>query len=116
MLNSQIWSWVLPDLETLVSRLPPKPRSCMKPCCLTNTQLCCFVALNSTSPTTQTYIGPVLISINPFKQMPYFTDKEIEIYQCAVSVTASYLYVAEGAARYAPPQDGYYQEHIPYRT
>jgi myosin-1 len=33
----------------------------------------------------QTYIGPVLISVNPFKQMPYFTDKEIEIYQCAVS-------------------------------
>lgn len=34
---------------------------------------------------TQTYIGPVLISVNPFKNMPYFTDKEIEIYQCAVS-------------------------------
>lgn len=33
----------------------------------------------------KTYIGPVLISVNPFKQMPYFTDKEIEIYQCAVS-------------------------------
>ncbi|XP_014677764.1 PREDICTED: LOW QUALITY PROTEIN: unconventional myosin-Ie-like [Priapulus caudatus] len=28
-----------------------------------------------------TYIGPVLISVNPFKQMSYFTDKEIEIYQ-----------------------------------
>ena len=27
----------------------------------------------------------MLISINPFKQMPYFTDREIEIYQCAVS-------------------------------
>ncbi|XP_071965798.1 unconventional myosin-Ie-like isoform X2 [Antedon mediterranea] len=32
-----------------------------------------------------TYIGPVLISINPFKQMPYFTEKEIEIYQGAAS-------------------------------
>ncbi|XP_061101636.1 unconventional myosin-Ie-like isoform X2 [Conger conger] len=30
-----------------------------------------------------TYIGPVLISINPFKQMPYFGDKEVEIYQGA---------------------------------
>uniref|UniRef100_A0A8C6X0U4 Myosin IF n=1 Tax=Naja naja TaxID=35670 RepID=A0A8C6X0U4_NAJNA len=30
-----------------------------------------------------TYIGPVLISVNPFKQMPYFTDREIEIYQGA---------------------------------
>ncbi|XP_032906150.1 unconventional myosin-Ie isoform X2 [Amblyraja radiata] len=30
-----------------------------------------------------TYIGPVLISINPFKQMPYFGDKEIEMYQGA---------------------------------
>jgi myosin-1 len=32
-----------------------------------------------------TYIGPVLISVNPFKQMPYFTDREVEIYQCAAS-------------------------------
>uniref|UniRef100_A0A669C096 Osteoclast-stimulating factor 1 n=1 Tax=Oreochromis niloticus TaxID=8128 RepID=A0A669C096_ORENI len=30
-----------------------------------------------------TYIGPVLISVNPFKQMPYFGDKEIELYQGA---------------------------------
>ncbi|XP_061409672.1 unconventional myosin-Ie-like [Lethenteron reissneri] len=30
-----------------------------------------------------TYIGPVLISVNPFKQMPYFTDREIDIYQGA---------------------------------
>ncbi|XP_055514621.1 unconventional myosin-If-like [Leucoraja erinacea] len=30
-----------------------------------------------------TYIGTVLISINPFKQMPYFTDREVEIYQGA---------------------------------
>lgn len=37
--------------------------------------------------TAQTYIGPVLISVNPFKQMPYFTDREIELYQGAVSKT-----------------------------
>ncbi|XP_061461568.1 unconventional myosin-Ie-like isoform X2 [Rhineura floridana] len=30
-----------------------------------------------------TYIGPVLISINPFKQLPYFTDHEIDMYQGA---------------------------------
>ncbi|VDP09914.1 unnamed protein product [Soboliphyme baturini] len=30
-----------------------------------------------------TYIGPVLISVNPFKQMNYFTDREIELYQGA---------------------------------
>ncbi|KAJ8391594.1 hypothetical protein AAFF_G00087350 [Aldrovandia affinis] len=30
-----------------------------------------------------TYIGPVLISINPFKLMPYFGDKEVELYQGA---------------------------------
>ncbi|MBN3324288.1 MYO1E protein, partial [Atractosteus spatula] len=30
-----------------------------------------------------TYIGPVLISVNPFKQLPYFTDREIEMYQGA---------------------------------
>lgn len=35
----------------------------------------------------QTYIGPVLISVNPFKQMPYFTEREIELYQGAVSKT-----------------------------
>jgi len=32
-----------------------------------------------------TYIGPVLVSVNPFKSLPYFTDKEIEIYQGAAS-------------------------------
>ncbi|XP_019852528.1 PREDICTED: unconventional myosin-Ie, partial [Amphimedon queenslandica] len=32
-----------------------------------------------------TYIGPVLISVNPFKQMPYFTDREVEIYQGAAA-------------------------------
>ncbi|KAF3692495.1 Unconventional myosin-Ie Myosin-Ic Unconventional myosin 1E [Channa argus] len=31
----------------------------------------------------QTYIGPVLISVNPFKQLPYFTDREVELYQGA---------------------------------
>ncbi|KAL6430461.1 hypothetical protein ACFW04_007819 [Cataglyphis niger] len=30
-----------------------------------------------------TCIGPVLVSVNPFKQMPYFGEKEIEIYQGA---------------------------------
>nr|CAD7589963.1 unnamed protein product [Timema genevievae] len=30
-----------------------------------------------------TCIGPVLVSVNPFKQMPYFGDKEIELYQGA---------------------------------
>lgn len=34
----------------------------------------------------KTCIGPVLVSINPFKQMPYFGEKEIEIYQGAVSI------------------------------
>jgi myosin-1 len=31
-----------------------------------------------------TYIGPVLISVNPFKQLPYFTEREIELYQGTV--------------------------------
>lgn len=31
-----------------------------------------------------TSIGPVLVSVNPFKQMPYFGEKEIEIYQGSV--------------------------------
>ena len=34
----------------------------------------------------KTYIGPVLISVNPFKQMPYFTEKEIDQYQGAVRI------------------------------
>ena len=33
-----------------------------------------------------TYIGPVLISVNPFKKMKYFTNREIEMYQGAVSM------------------------------
>lgn len=31
-----------------------------------------------------TYIGPVLISVNPYKSMPYFTDREVDQYQGAV--------------------------------
>ncbi|QQP40446.1 Myosin-Ie, partial [Caligus rogercresseyi] len=30
-----------------------------------------------------TYIGQVLISVNPFKPMSYFTQKEIDMYQGA---------------------------------
>ncbi|XP_062254322.1 myosin IEb [Platichthys flesus] len=30
-----------------------------------------------------TYIGAVLISVNPFKQLPYFTEREVELYQGA---------------------------------
>ncbi|RLU24466.1 hypothetical protein DMN91_002555, partial [Ooceraea biroi] len=32
-----------------------------------------------------TCIGPVLVSVNPFKQMPYFGEKEVELYQGAVN-------------------------------
>ncbi|XP_077988766.1 unconventional myosin-Ie-like isoform X2 [Glandiceps talaboti] len=32
-----------------------------------------------------TYIGPVLVSINPFKQLKYFTEKEVELYQGAAA-------------------------------
>ncbi|CAF99593.1 unnamed protein product, partial [Tetraodon nigroviridis] len=43
-----------------------------------------FVSLSSNiSAHTLTYIGPVLISVNPFKQMPYFGEKEVEMYQGA---------------------------------
>ncbi|XP_075570293.1 LOW QUALITY PROTEIN: unconventional myosin-Ie [Pelecanus crispus] len=51
-----------------------------------------------------TYIGSVLISVNPFKQMPYFGEKEIEMYQ--------------GAAQYENPPhiyalaDGMYRNMI----
>ncbi|MCL4127275.1 UNVERIFIED_CONTAM: hypothetical protein GTU68_052341, partial [Idotea baltica] len=30
-----------------------------------------------------TYIGPVLVAVNPFKQMTYFGEKEIHMYQGA---------------------------------
>uniref|UniRef100_A0A6M2CNP0 Putative myosin i n=1 Tax=Rhipicephalus microplus TaxID=6941 RepID=A0A6M2CNP0_RHIMP len=33
-----------------------------------------------------TYIGPVLVSVNPFKQLPYFTNKQVDQYQGAVSM------------------------------
>ena len=39
-----------------------------------------------------TYIGPVLISVNPFKQMSYFTEKEVELYQGAVRNFSKYCY------------------------
>lgn len=44
-----------------------------------------FMILNAQP--RQTYIGPVLISVNPFKQMPYFGEKEVEMYQGAVSIS-----------------------------
>ena len=46
---------------------------------------CWPVTLDPCCACIQTYIGPVLISVNPFKQMPYFGDKEVELYQGAVS-------------------------------
>uniref|UniRef100_A0AAQ4RM51 Osteoclast-stimulating factor 1 n=1 Tax=Gasterosteus aculeatus aculeatus TaxID=481459 RepID=A0AAQ4RM51_GASAC len=49
-----------------------------------------------------TYIGPVLISVNPFKQMPYFTDREIEMYQ--------------GAAQYENPPHIYALSDNMYRN
>ena len=33
-----------------------------------------------------TYIGPVLISVNPFKQLKYFTERELSMYQGTVSI------------------------------
>ena len=33
-----------------------------------------------------TYIGPVLVSVNPFKPMKYFTQRETDMYQGAVSL------------------------------
>ncbi|XP_031166499.1 myosin IEb [Sander lucioperca] len=49
-----------------------------------------------------TYIGAVLISVNPFKQLPYFTDREVEIYQ--------------GAAQYENPPHIYALADTMYRN
>ncbi|XP_074510443.1 myosin IEb [Sebastes fasciatus] len=49
-----------------------------------------------------TYIGPVLISVNPFKQLPYFTDREVELYQ--------------GAAQYENPPHVYALADHVYRN
>ncbi|KAJ8374484.1 hypothetical protein SKAU_G00050640 [Synaphobranchus kaupii] len=49
-----------------------------------------------------TYIGSVLISVNPFKQMPYFTDREVELYQ--------------GAAQYENPPHVYALTDNMYRN
>jgi len=38
----------------------------------------------------QTYIGPVLISVNPFKQLQIYTEKEVNIYQGSVRVSSFY--------------------------
>ena len=34
--------------------------------------------------TFKTYIGPVLIAVNPYKDLPYFSDEEIQKYKGAV--------------------------------
>ncbi|XP_061650737.1 myosin IEb isoform X1 [Phyllopteryx taeniolatus] len=49
-----------------------------------------------------TYIGPVLISVNPFKQLPYFTDREVDLYQ--------------GAAQYENPPHVYALADDVYRN
>ncbi|XP_062411567.1 unconventional myosin-If [Sardina pilchardus] len=49
-----------------------------------------------------TYIGSVLISVNPFKQMPYFTEREVELYQ--------------GAAQYENPPHVYALTDNMYRN
>ncbi|XP_027868003.1 myosin IEb isoform X1 [Xiphophorus couchianus] len=49
-----------------------------------------------------TYIGPVLISVNPFKQLPYFTEREVEMYQ--------------GAAQYENPPHIYALADSMYRN
>ena len=41
----------------------------------------------------QTYIGPVLVSVNPFKMLNIYTDKEIDQYQGAVSADSIYTSV-----------------------
>ena len=33
-----------------------------------------------------TYIGPVLIAVNPYKELPYFTESEVEQYKGAVMI------------------------------
>ncbi|KAL3255189.1 hypothetical protein MRX96_046680 [Rhipicephalus microplus] len=35
-----------------------------------------------------TYIGPVLVSVNPFKQLPYFTNKQVDQYQGATVLSS----------------------------
>lgn len=49
-----------------------------------------------------TYIGPVLVAVNPFKQLPYFTDREVEMYQ--------------GAAQYEVPPHIYSVADTMYRN
>ena len=48
-----------------------------------------------------TYIGPVLISVNPFKAMTYFTEKEIEMYQGAVSISTLSLWTGEASTLFS---------------
>lgn len=49
-----------------------------------------------------TYIGPVLVAVNPFKQLPYFSEREIEMYQ--------------GAAQYEVPPHIYAVADTMYRN
>ncbi|KAJ8305021.1 hypothetical protein KUTeg_018604 [Tegillarca granosa] len=57
---------------------------------------CIYVSFNST------YIGPVLVSVNPFKILPIFTDREVEMYQ--------------GAAQYENPPHVYALSDNMYRN
>ena len=37
-----------------------------------------------------TYIGPALVAVNPYKKLPYFTEKEIEQYHGSVCIRNSF--------------------------
>lgn len=49
-----------------------------------------------------TYIGPVLVAVNPFKQLPYFGEREVAMYQ--------------GAAQYEVPPHIYSLADTMYRN
>ena len=46
-----------------------------------------------------TYIGNVLITVNPFKQMKYFTQREVDMYQGAVSFSIISTHICHSALK-----------------
>jgi myosin-1 len=50
-----------------------------------------------------TFIGPVLIAVNPYKSLSYFTEKELELYHGAVCLIRRRIRSAHGQASHENP-------------